>query len=388
MTKNNEKSRNKTSFFKGLRKIFCFRPHYEHYEYNEDLTSRVNDIETFLRNQQTEIGTIKEILGEIRETIKGTDVSYNINSASTSKSNAQDTNKDQLTCQRCHSNKFDNEWCSSCDPQYFIDHFSDWTSGNSKIDSFIQTTQRKATSKFNFLEWIPYESLSDVKYLGQGSVGTIYSATWIDGPRSKWMRETNEWGRYPNVGVALKSIELKDNESSDLIFKELQSLLTVNDNVLGRINTLRTFGITKNPEEPEKYMMVILLANDGDLGHYIKKYFSKLTYFKKLEVLFDMITGILQTHRVDLVHRDLHRGNILCQRFIKLDEGRDELWLQKLMFATRTGISQEFLAADEKRLVELPVEELSPGARYHSKTYHTVNRRGFSPITVEPTGEN
>ncbi|CAG8528389.1 14622_t:CDS:2 [Acaulospora colombiana] len=402
------------------------------------------------------------------------------------------------TCKRCHSEKSDNEWCLVCDPKYFIDHFSDWTSGNPDVDRFIQATQRNASNKFNFLEWIPYTSLKDVSLLGSGGFGTIYSAIWVDGPRSRWLHETNGWGRYPNARVALKSIELKNYQFDTTLLDELQSYLAANKNVLGRLNTLRVYGVTRKPEEPENYMIVMLLGDDGDLDRYINKNFSSLTYFKKLEILFDIITGVLQIHQAGLVHRDLHRGNIMCQRFVKLDEGRDEckfvigdlgltrkpspeskvfygvvpycapevlesaiyseasdiysfgmlmwelaagvrafsnrkhdeslmfsiifglrpqpiphipnsyktlmercwapnqtdrpsaqeiyttigIWLQKLLFTPYKGISQEFLEADEKRLVRLSIEGLSSDEKYHSKTYHTVNRMGFTPLPI------
>ncbi|CAG8508789.1 12274_t:CDS:10 [Acaulospora colombiana] len=449
------------------------------------LTARLDEVETTVMRQREDLDTLTQKVDEI---IKNTRTSENPNSSTTK------LHKDDQICQSCHSSKSD-EWCPSCDPQYFIDRFSDWTSGNPDVDRFIRATQRNATSRFNFLEWIPYTSLKDVKYIGKGGFGKISSAIWIDGPRSKWMCETGKWGRYPNVKVALKSIE-----SKDVVFEELQSYLHANKNVFGRVCTLRIYGLTRNPDDPEKYIIVMLLADDGDLGQYIKKNFSKLTYQKKLEILFDMITGILQIHKVGLVHRDLHRGNVLCQRFIKLDEGRDEyrfaigdlgltrkpssdsktfygiipycapevleyakyslasdiysfgiimwelisgvqafsnrehdkslmsniisglrpqpvphtpnsyeilmkrcwapnpdnrpsaqeiyatigVWLQNLSFTPYKGISQEFLEADEKRLVRLPVEELSSDAKYCSTTYHTINRMGFSPISIDP----
>ncbi|CAG8559095.1 18772_t:CDS:2, partial [Acaulospora morrowiae] len=396
----------------------------------------LNSLSDALRKNTESVGVLEKRVGqievlsqkvtEIDEVLKKIDASGNRSTADSGinpliKKTPIDSNRDDSSvCQRCHSTKLDGEWCSSCDPQYFIDNFSSWTSGNSDVNRFIQNTQRNASNKFNFLEWIPYKSLKDIKLIGSGGFGTIYSAKWIDGPRSKWLAETKEWGRYANVLVALKSITLKDYAT---LFDELQCYLTSNKNVLGRINTLRIYGMTQNPDEPENYMMVMLLADDGDLNKYITKKFSELTYFKKLEILFDIITGLLQIHETGLVHRDLHRGNVLCQRFVKLDEGRDEyrfvigdlgpkeipdiprsydilmkkcwepkpdnrpsareiyvtigIWLQKLNFAQHTGISQEFLAADKKRLVEL---SLHSGESYRSKIYHTVKPKGFSPI--------
>ncbi|CAG8685337.1 7988_t:CDS:2, partial [Acaulospora colombiana] len=194
--------------------------------------------------------------------------------------------------------------------------------GDAEVDELIQNTQREATSKFNFLEWIPYESLLDVKQIGKGGFGLVYSAKWVDGPRSKWCSETKTWARYPGVDVALKClVEGKPNKE---LFEEILSHLAVNKGVLGRNNTLRIYGLTRNPQIPDKFMMVMTLGDEGDLRSFINKNFPHLDYLKKLEILFDIITGILQIHRVDLVHRDLHCANIMCQRFIKPEEGRDD----------------------------------------------------------------
>lgn len=55
--------------------------------------------------------------------------------------------------------------------------FSSWTSGNKLIDNFIQETQLFSSYE-RYLEWVPYNSLSQVKQIGEGGFGTVYSALW------------------------------------------------------------------------------------------------------------------------------------------------------------------------------------------------------------------
>ncbi|CAG8594443.1 6399_t:CDS:2 [Acaulospora morrowiae] len=233
------------------------------------------------------------------------------------------SSKSATTCDWCLSSKSDiNDWCKVCDTKDLVDHFSDWSSGDHEVDELIRSTQRKATSKFNFLEWIPKENLRNVKLIGKGGFGKVYSAIWIDGPRSKWVSETKEWKRYGGVKVALKCL-LGDKPNKEL-FDEMIFHLDINKNILGRNNTLRIFGITENPSTPGQYMMVMILGDNGDLRSYIKNNFADLDYQQKLEILFDMITGILQIHKAKFVHRDLHPRNIMCQQFIKQSEGRND----------------------------------------------------------------
>ncbi|CAG8818310.1 10016_t:CDS:2, partial [Racocetra persica] len=106
------------------------------------------------------------------------------------------------------------------------------------------------------------------------------------------------WERYSNVNVALKSLlELKEEDFTSEIFKELKSHLMSNDHVV---------------------------ADDGDLSAYLKKHFSSLTFIKRLDILYDMATGLCQIHKSGLMHRDLHSGNVMCQRLNGRDPGRDE----------------------------------------------------------------
>ncbi|CAB4412656.1 unnamed protein product [Rhizophagus irregularis] len=69
-------------------------------------------------------------------------------------------------------------WCQNCGKKYFTDNFSKWTSGNDHIDESIRDTQKKAIDTTDYIEWIPYSELGDMKRIDEGGFGTIYYTIW------------------------------------------------------------------------------------------------------------------------------------------------------------------------------------------------------------------
>ena len=73
-------------------------------------------------------------------------------------------------------------------------NFKNWTSGNNDVDKFIQKIQLKAKSRYEVLEWIEYDRFENIEHLAEGGFGTVYKATWKDGPM-KWDYKNNQWIR-------------------------------------------------------------------------------------------------------------------------------------------------------------------------------------------------
>ena len=75
--------------------------------------------------------------------------------------------------------------CDDCQEEYLAttyceeSKFSDWNSGNAKIDNLIQKCQIKSLAPNRIVEWIPYSNLRDVNYFKKGGCSEIYKATWI-----------------------------------------------------------------------------------------------------------------------------------------------------------------------------------------------------------------
>src|SRR5438270_6078319 len=77
-------------------------------------------------------------------------------------------------------------WCNQCNAKRFQQDFPNWTSGNKYIDNFIQESQLNAKNGYHVLEWIPYNRLTNIKYLAKGGFSTVYNAIWLDGYIDGW----------------------------------------------------------------------------------------------------------------------------------------------------------------------------------------------------------
>src|SRR5947207_831033 len=74
------------------------------------------------------------------------------------------------------------KWCEPCQVYKLKANSINWTSGNEKIDNFIQEMQLKINASDIIFEWIPYNQFHDIKEIDKGGFATVYSALWKDGP--------------------------------------------------------------------------------------------------------------------------------------------------------------------------------------------------------------
>src|SRR5947207_13882140 len=78
-------------------------------------------------------------------------------------------------CKKCGEKytDVDCKWCKLCN-----------SSGNEKIDDFIQEMQLKINGSYDRIvfEWIPYSQFSNIEEIGKVGFATAYSAIWKDGP--------------------------------------------------------------------------------------------------------------------------------------------------------------------------------------------------------------
>src|SRR6185369_10709258 len=113
-----------------------------------------------------------------------------------------------VTCPECNQ-EYNGYWCKQCYSKHFQNDFNNWTSGNDKIDKFIQEAQLQLNTNdyLEVIEWIPYDRFEDVKQVGRGGFGTIHYARWIDGPIDKWDIENKQWKRNLPKKVALKKFD-------------------------------------------------------------------------------------------------------------------------------------------------------------------------------------
>src|SRR3989440_4312040 len=99
-------------------------------------------------------------------------------------------------------------WCKPCQINNLKENFANWTSGNEKIDNFIQEMQLKIDEWDDIVfEWIPYNQFSDIKEIGRGGFATVYSAIWKDGLlKYKYDNGEYKYTRISNYKVALKCL--------------------------------------------------------------------------------------------------------------------------------------------------------------------------------------
>src|SRR5947207_2555411 len=66
------------------------------------------------------------------------------------------------------------KWCRPCQTNYLKENFTNWTSGNEKIDDFIQKMQLKINDPWDIVfEWIPYDQFNDIKEICKDCFATV-----------------------------------------------------------------------------------------------------------------------------------------------------------------------------------------------------------------------
>ncbi|RHZ85342.1 hypothetical protein Glove_66g64 [Diversispora epigaea] len=216
-----------------------------------------------------------------------------------------------MPCPECNQ-KWDENWCKPCNSKYFQNDFNNWTSGNDKIDKFIQDAQLNADRNWKVIEWIPYDRFKDVKQIGKGGFGTIHYARWIDGFIKEWDFENQQWKRYreEEVEVALKKFDNFVN-FNDVLNEMAIHLKTWTADY----SSIKFYGITQDPET-HKCMMVLAYAKEGNLREYLKINFNNIDWKQKLGNLWYLSSNLWNIHGLDIVHQDFHPGNILSSDFM------------------------------------------------------------------------
>src|SRR6266498_3561177 len=72
----------------------------------------------------------------------------------------------------------------------------------------------------------------------------------------------------------------------------------------------KLYGITQDPKT-KNYIMVLDYAENGSLRNYLNKEYDKLSWKTKFSFLWRIARGLDEIHGKELIHRDLHIGNIL-----------------------------------------------------------------------------
>ncbi|GBC06258.1 hypothetical protein RclHR1_06710008 [Rhizophagus clarus] len=231
-------------------------------------------------------------------------------------------------CFECKQINTGKNWCHTCNSKRFQQNFDNWTSGNDDIDKLIQNAQLSAENHYQVLEWISFNRFNKPKYIAEGGFGKVYKASWKDGHITHWDTAYSQWSRRRESGsfVALKSLNNSQNIKLEFINEIVLHLKIHEYKMTDQI--IKCYGITQEPNTKD-YIMVMNYAVRGNLQNSLnnqKKKFLKQQQrynFSNLElglrlwrykfnVLKNISSGLRRIHVNELIHRDLHIGNIVC----------------------------------------------------------------------------
>ncbi|RHZ84195.1 hypothetical protein Glove_84g50 [Diversispora epigaea] len=199
-------------------------------------------------------------------------------------------------------NYISNETCSLCSRERYIQEFKTWSSGNANIDKIIQESQ--INNIYDKFHWIPYDNFQNFELISDGNHRSVYSAKLENGIKGDWSFIKQDWSYYSKgCKVALK--EIKDSRFDIVEF--LKVMKTANENEYGAI--ISYYGISKNPST-QNYIIVMHLF-DGGLDNFLTMKFWDLEWQSKIDILLSIATFLRHSHEKNLVHCNLHSGNIL-----------------------------------------------------------------------------
>ncbi|CAG8786706.1 19436_t:CDS:2, partial [Cetraspora pellucida] len=200
------------------------------------------------------------------------------------------------------------QWCRCCNSKHFKEQFSNWTSTNCVVDSFLRDTQINACDASNSLEWIDYSRFTNVTIIGGGGYGTIHKAYYLDGDIRRWDHKKHCWERYPGFSVALKVL----HNSQTISVEFMNELKAMHKCTAGKLtNIVAIYGITQNPYTKE-FMMVMEYMNKGNMRDYLRSN-SNLNWSRRLKIVLEIATGLMNIHTNGLIHGDFHSKNLLFE---------------------------------------------------------------------------
>jgi hypothetical protein len=123
-------------------------------------------------------------------------------------------------CENCQEKCLASLYCEFCIRKYLKSEISSWTSGSNIIDSLIKKCQEESLIPYMIVEWIPYDSFKNIKFLTKGSYSDIYTADWDDGCYEEW---------------DLKGKKLKRSGKCKVVFKKLDNVEDVNKTQLEEV---------------------------------------------------------------------------------------------------------------------------------------------------------
>ncbi|EXX64622.1 uncharacterized protein OCT59_014767 [Rhizophagus irregularis] len=154
-----------------------------------------------------------------------------------------------------------------------------------------------------YIKYYEYENFQDIEKINKIDFGIVYRAKW----------------KNSGQNLILKSFNLNIAIIKEIIHEfELHHKFDFNKNII------QFFGITDKDQtdhQLKEYLLIMEHADSGSLQNYLKENFNELTWEDKYKLAYQLVDAVSYLHDEEIVHQDLHSGNILIhQNTIKLSD--------------------------------------------------------------------
>ncbi|EXX75111.1 Mkk2p [Rhizophagus irregularis DAOM 197198w] len=162
-------------------------------------------------------------------------------------------------CLKCNKGYTDiiGKWCRKCQINNFRKDFANWTSGNDKIDNFIQEKQLEINSSQSIIfEWILYDQFSEINEIDNNDFSIVYSAKRKNSPLH-WDENCRKYKRH------------QDNKNNEVTMKYLHNLQNFQNieeflnEVKMHSNNFDVYGISQDSDTKD-YILVLIDFNHGN----------------------------------------------------------------------------------------------------------------------------
>jgi hypothetical protein len=121
------------------------------------------------------------------------------------------------SCKRCgkkYTDMFTSKWCKPCQVNELKKNFTNWTSGDKKIDNAIQEVQLIIYCSSDIIfEWIPYNQFSNIKKINN----FFASAIWKDGPLTYDSNKEEYTRKLSNKKFTLEYLDISQNITNEFL---------------------------------------------------------------------------------------------------------------------------------------------------------------------------